>query len=261
MTTALTIIFFVFGLIIGSFLNVVIFRFNTGHSFRGRSKCLSCQNKLGWYELIPIFSFLALRGRCKNCQVKISVQYPIVELLSGLIFAALFLKFQDIFYLDTVSFSISYGYYAAMFSILLIIAVYDFKHKIIPDVLAFVFGLLAFIGLFLFKNYLFYPHLPTLSEYLSGVLLSLPFALVWLVSKGKWMGLGDAKISLGLGWLLGFSRILSGIVLAFWSGAAIGLLLIAFSGRHSMKSEIPFAPFLFLGVLLAFLFELQLFPI
>lgn len=261
MTFIITIIFFILGLIIGSFLNVVIFRFNTGRSFNGRSGCMTCQKQLCWYELIPLFSFLGLKGRCLACKAKISIQYPIVELISGLVFAGLFLKFQDIFYLDTFGFSISYAFYATMFSLLLVIAVYDFKHKIIPDSLALVFGILAFVGIFFFSNYLFYPHIPTVLELLSGLVLALPFAFLWLVSKGTWMGLGDAKLALGLGWLLGFAGILSGAVVAFWSGAIVGLILIVFSKKHGIKSEIPFAPFLVLGVFIAFLFELQLFQI
>jgi len=261
MTFIIAIIFFILGLIIGSFLNVVIFRFNTQRSFGGRSGCMTCQNKLCWYELIPLISFFALKGRCRNCKTKISIQYPIVEFISGLIFAGLFLKFQDVFYINTLVFSISYAYYATMFSILLVIAVYDLRHKIIPDMLSFLFGVITFIGLFLFSNYLFYSHIPTILEFLSGILLALPFALIWLVSKGAWMGLGDAKLALGLGWLLGFSSLLSGAVVAFWSGAVIGLILIVFSKNYKIKSEIPFAPFLVLGALIAFLFELQLFPI
>ncbi|PIP68811.1 prepilin peptidase [Candidatus Nomurabacteria bacterium CG_4_9_14_0_2_um_filter_32_10] len=257
----LTLIFFALGLIIGSFLNVVIFRFNTQRSFGGRSGCMTCQKQLCWYELIPLFSFLGLKGRCLACKAKISIQYPIVEFISGLVFAGIFLKFQDIFFINTLVFSISYAYYATMFSILLVIAVYDFKHKIIPDILSLIFGLIAFIGIFFFSNYLFYPHIPTVLEFLSGILLALPFAFLWLVSKGTWMGLGDAKLALGLGWLVGFSRILSGVVVAFWSGAILGIFLIAFSKKYGMKSEIPFAPFLVLGVLIAFFFELSLFAV
>lgn len=255
----LTIIFFVLGLIIGSFLNVVIFRLNTERSFGGRSGCMICQNKLCWYELIPLVSFLGLKGRCRNCKAKISIQYPIVELISGLVFAGIFLKFQNIFYLNTFAFSISYAYYVTMFSVLLIIAVYDFKHKIIPDSLSFIFGVATFIGLFFFSNYIFYPHFPSVLEFLSGILLALPFALLWLISKGTWMGLGDAKLALGLGWLLGFYGILSGAILAFWLGAIVGLFLVIFSKRYGIKSEIPFAPFLISGVLIAFLFELSFF--
>jgi len=221
---------------------------------------MSCQHKLSWYELIPVFSFLALGGRCRNCKTKISVQYPLVELTTGIIFAVLFFKFQDIFFMDAVAFSLTYAYYSLMFSLLVVIATYDLKHKIIPDVLSFVLGLLAFIGLFLFGSYGFIGlHLPPLIELLSGVLIAAPFALFWLVSSGRWMGLGDAKLAIGLGWLLGLSRALSGIVLAFWLGAIIGIALLVLSKKHGMKSEIPFAPYLVLGAFLAFIFELHLF--
>lgn len=261
MTFFLTIIFFLLGLIIGSFLNVVIFRFNTQRSFKGRSGCMTCQNKLCWYELIPLVSFFALKGRCRNCKAKISIQYPIVEFISGLIFASIFLKFQDIFFINTFVFSISYAYYVTMFSVLLVVAVYDLKHKIIPDKLSLVFGVIAFIGLFFFSNYVFYPHVPSILEFLSGIFLALPFAFLWLVSRGAWIGLGDAKLALGLGWLVGFSKLLTGAVVAFWSGAIIGVLLLIFSKKHGMKSEIPFAPFLVFGILISFLFELYLFPV
>ncbi len=261
MTPIITTIFLIFGLIIGSFLNVVILRYNTQKKLDGRSACMSCQNKLQWYELIPLFSFITLMGRCRSCKTKISTQYPLVELATGLVFAGLFLKFQDVFYLDTLVFAFTYAYYTVMFSLLMVIAVYDLKHKIIPDTLALVFGTLAFVGMFFFSNYGFDLHIPSIWEFASGIIIALPFALIWLLSKGAWMGLGDAKLLLGLGWLLGLSSVLSGVVLAFWSGAIIGVILLAFSKKHGMKSEIPFAPFLVLGALLAFLFELNLFPV
>ena len=141
MIFTLTIIFFILGLIIGSFLNVVILRLNTDRSFGGRSGCMTCQKKLTWYELIPVFSFLGLRGRCKNCKTKISIQYPLVELLTGIIFGTLFLKFQDVFFLDTLMFSFTYAFYVSVFSLLVVISIYDFRHKIIPDGLSFVLGI------------------------------------------------------------------------------------------------------------------------
>ncbi|MFA6325241.1 MAG: prepilin peptidase [Candidatus Paceibacterota bacterium] len=261
MTTILAFIFLVFGLIIGSFLNVVIFRLNTEKGFHGRSKCMNCRKQLYWYELFPLFSFLLLNGRCKHCKTRISFQYPLVELLTGVVFALLFLKFQNIFYTNALIFAGTMAYYASMFSVLIVIAIYDIRHKIIPDILALIFGILAFAGLFIFSPLGFDPHIPTILEFLSGVIIATPFALIWLFSKGVWMGLGDAKLAIGLGWLLGLSRVLSGVVVSFWSGAIIGLLLIAFSKKHSIKSEIPFAPFLVLGAILAFLFELHLFPL
>jgi len=261
MILTLAIIFFIFGLIIGSFLNVVILRLNTNRSLGGRSGCMTCQNKLTWYELIPVLSFLGLWGRCKNCKSKISTQYPLVELAAGFIFSLLFLKFQDMFFWNTSAFILTYAFYAVVFSLLLVIAVYDIWHKMIPDMLSLALGILAFIGLFFFNGSGFFPHIPSIWEFLSGFIVAAPFALFWLISSGKWMGLGDAKLAIGLGWLLGLSRALSGVVVAFWIGAVVGLLLVIFSKRHGIKSEIPLAPFLVLGTLLAFLFELHLFGI
>lgn len=261
MISILTTLFFVFGLIIGSFLNVVILRYNTQKTLGGRSACMTCQKELAWHHLIPLFSYIFLKGRCAHCQTKISPQYPLVEFVTGIIFAGLFLKFQDLFYINISIFSITIAYYAMMFSLLVVIATYDLRHKIIPNTLALFFGVLAFVGMFFFSGQGFNPHIPSVLELFSGVLIALPFAAVWLVSQGTWMGLGDAKLALGLGWLLGLSRALSGVVVAFWSGAIIGLFLLAFSKKHGMKSEIPFAPFLVLGTIIAFLFELHLFPI
>ncbi|OGI95120.1 hypothetical protein A3I84_01145 [Candidatus Nomurabacteria bacterium RIFCSPLOWO2_02_FULL_36_8] len=215
---------------------------------------------------------MGLKGRCRSCKTKISIQYPLVELTTGLIFFFLFLKLQDIFYLNIFLFAITYVYYAIAFSLLMVIAVYDLKHKIIPDILSFAFGALAFVGLFFFDNSLFYIHMPLTLEFLSGIFIALPFAFLWLISGGRWMGLGDAKLALGIGWLLGFSSAFSSLLVAFWSGAIIGIMLVILSrldssrlaknnktGKIGMKSEIPFAPFLVLGALSAFLFGLNLF--
>lgn len=260
MNTLLIIVFFLLGVVIGSFLNVVIFRLNTHKTFGGKSICLSCEKYIYWYDLVPIFSYAILKGRCRHCKSKISFQYPLVELITGIVFLFLFLKFGYIFYVDPIIFSLTYGFYAGIFSLLLIIIVYDIRHKIIPDVLSFFFGILAFIGVFLFSDFMLNPHLPKLYDF-AGLLLSIPFALFWLVSKGKWMGLGDAKLVIGLGLLLGLSKAIFGIMLAFWIGAIVGILLIIFKKLKGFKSEIPFAPFLILGAFLAFVFDVYfLFP-
>lgn len=264
MILLLSIIFFIFGTIIGSFLNVVIYRYNTEKTLGGRSACMSCLYVLHWYDLVPVLSFCVLGGRCRNCKTKISVQYPLVELVLGLIFLGLFQKFQYYFFFDTLSFSFTFAYYAAVFSLLTVIAVYDLRHKIIPDTLALTFGICTFIGLFFFDPNnlsIFHFHLPTIWQLLSGLFLSVPFALMWLLSRGRWMGLGDAKLAVGLGFLLGPAKLVVGTVLAFWSGALVGLYLVIFSRKLKIKSEIPFAPFLVLGTLLAFFFELNILPI
>src|SRR3989344_2078600 len=259
MTLTLSLIFFAFGLIIGSFLNVIIYRYNTKSSLGGRSACMSCQKKLCWYELIPLFSFFTLKGRCSYCLSRIDIQYPMVEFISGAIFVLIFLKFQQVFFAQPFLFLITFIYYALAFSILLVIAVYDLRHKVIPDLLVFIFGVLAFSGLFFFNFDGFYPHVPGVLDFFSGPLLALPFVFIWIISLGRAMGLGDAKLVLGLGWLLGLSRAASGLVFAFWAGATVGVFLLIFSKRYGIKSEIPFAPFLIFGALLAFLCNLELF--
>ncbi len=260
MTSALTIIFFLFGLIVGSFLNVVILRLNTHKSFGGRSACMSCQKQLYWYDLVPLFSFCALLGRCRNCKSKISIQYPFVEFVTGLIFAGLFLKFELIFNIDIISFALSYAYYSAMFSLLIVIAVYDIKHKIIPDTLSLFFGVLAFVGLFFFDPFFgLNVHVPSYLDFLAGLVVSVPFAFFWFISKGRWMGLGDAKLAIGIGFLLGFSGMIEATVFSFWTGALFGLILMATRKVHGLKSEIPFAPFLVFGAFLVFICELGIY--
>lgn len=230
---------------------------------------MSCQNKLSWYELIPLFSYIGLGGRCRNCKTRISPQYICVEFITGFIFTALFLKFKDTLFLSTSVFAISYVYYAIIFSIFMVVVVYDIKHKIIPDMLSLILGGFTFIGLFFFGTSpdgspVFYLHIPTVLQFFSGILISLPFALFWLISGGRWMGFGDAKLCLSIGWLLGVPLALSGLVIAFWSGSIVGVALIILSknskvGKFQMKSEIPFAPFLVFGTFLAFIFGLNLF--
>lgn len=191
------------------------------------------------------------------------MQYPLVEFLSGLIFAAIFWKFQNLFSRDISVFTAYYIFYACVFSILLVIAAYDMRHKIIPDILSLLLGIAAFFSLFFFNidGPLVAWHLPSVMELLSGPLIAFPFFFFWLVSGGRWMGLGDAKLALGLGWLLGLSAALSGLVIAFWTGAIVGVSIMVFSKKYGMKSEIPFAPYLALGAGVAFFFGLNFFSI
>jgi leader peptidase (prepilin peptidase)/N-methyltransferase len=155
-------------------------------------------------------------------------------------------------------FALNFLFYAKVFSILLVITVYDLKHKIIPDALVFFVGLMAFIGLFLFQDYSFAPHMPGIIDFLAGPILAIPFALLWLVSKGRWMGLGDAKLIVGLGWLLGLARGTFALMIAFWAGAIIGVALILLSKRYRWGSEIPFAPYLIAAALLVFFLNISL---
>jgi len=239
-------IIFVLGTIIGSFLNVVVLRYNTGLSIiSGRSRCFSCGKDLCWYELIPIFSFLFLRGKCLGCNSKISCQYPIVEFLTGIIFVGLFLKF-GLTQLLPLYFFIAF--------LLIAMSIYDFKHKIIPDGMVFTFIIFSF-GILLSTHTLGELFgLPISLDLLAGPILFSFFAFFWLISGGKWMGFGDAKLAIGVGFLLGFSGGVFAIILAFWIGAAVSLILMLLQKiklskfNLSLKSEIPFAPFIIASV-------------
>jgi leader peptidase (prepilin peptidase) / N-methyltransferase len=252
---------FLLGTIIGSFLNVVIYRFNTGKSIaKGRSICMNCNQNLRWYELVPLFSFLIQGGKCRHCKSKISLQYPIVEIITGFIFTLIFFKFLPILFFAPALFSIYVIYFVFIFSILVVISIYDLKHKIIPDKLVFIFIIASFINIFInpqiFGSFF---ALPNIFSLISGPLLALPFVLIWFLSKGRLMGLGDGKLILGIGWLLGVSQGIFSIILAFWIGAFVSIIMMIVSKKKiGMKTEIPFAPFLIVSTFVAFLFSLDL---
>ncbi len=230
---------FVLGTIIGSFLNVVILRHNTGLGLGGRSHCFACGHQLSAWELIPFFSFVFQRGACKHCRSRISAQYPLVELVSGIVFALVWFEFPP----TSPTHAVTTLIYLIASSLLIVMAVYDTRQKIIPDSFVYSFDLLALISVFVGgATWWHAPYYPTL---LAGPVLALPFALLWLVSKGNWMGLGDAKLVLGLAWLLGMNAGLNALILAFWLGAIIGLAWMFMSfGRFKARLEIPFGPFL-----------------
>jgi prepilin signal peptidase PulO-like enzyme (type II secretory pathway) len=248
------LIFFVlvFGSIIGSFLNVVIMRYNTGQSIMGRSSCATCVRRLTWYELIPIVSYLLLSGRCRTCGSLVHIQYPLVELSTGLLFLGIFL--MEVHPLEQL-------FLAIVVSILVVIFVYDVNHKIVPNLYVYTFSGLAFLKLFINLGTLTF-EIPLYSELLAGPLLFTPFFLLWLISRGRWIGLGDGKLALGIGWMLGLTAGITAILLAFWMGAIIGVLLLILPKvlqhirlfpslkGYTMKSEVPFAPFLILGFLI-----------
>lgn len=264
MYTITFIAIFMLGTVIGSFLNVVIYRFNTGKSItRGRSICMSCNQTLRWYELIPVFSFLIQSGRCRRCASYISHQYILVEIWNGILFSIASYYFLPILTYSQPYYVFLLAMFMFTFSILTVIAVYDMRHKIIPDTFVYTFIFLSFI--FLFINHTGSGSLltaPSFGHFFAGPLLALPFGLIWLFSKGTFMGLGDAKLILGIGWILGFSKGLSALVLSFWIGSVMSIImLLASQNKLNMKSEIPFAPFLILGMLIAFFFNLDIFSI
>ncbi len=228
--------FFLFGLLIGSFLNAVIHRLHTEESLNGRSYCPHCRKTIAWFDLIPVISFLILRGKCRHCKKPISVQYPFVELITGGVFLALYaFAFPNIPYLLFLL------YIAAS---LLVIFVYDLKHYLIPDVVLVpaIVVAIAYRSIFDFHN---------LSSFLLAAVLACSFFFaIYTISKGVWMGFGDVKLAILLGFLTGFPGILVALFLAFLFGAIIGVISLALK-KKGLKSEIPFAPFLIIGSFVA----------
>src|SRR5258706_12171426 len=203
MSVLVPVLIFIFGTLLGSFLNVVIFRHNTGRGFNGRSACLSCNRTLEWYELVPIFSFIFQRGKCRKCNTSFSVLYPSVEFSMGLFVLLLVSRFMFFLPYELPNFVFFVAYYGALFALLLVIAGYDVRHKIIPDNLVYPFIGLSFLGLFLSEFGVFHLHIATLVSILAGFFVALPLFLLFVVSRGHWIGFGDVKLALGLGLLLG----------------------------------------------------------
>lgn len=274
---------FIFGLIVGSFLNVLILRINTGESVvKGKSKCFHCGKYLRWYELVPVFSFLIQGRKCRNCGARISSQYIFVEILTGLVFSLTYLKFigffEDLFFyfsspafgfnkfvLNGAFFNLALSDFKNLFlifsawiffSCLIVVSAYDTRHKIIPNSYSYflmVFGFVySFFVAFLFSDFNYFIY-----AVLSGIIFSAFFLSLSFVSGEKWMGHGDGKLALSLGIFLGPEKTLMTFMFSFWLGALFGIFILIFWRKFSLKSQIPFAPFLALGAFLAFLIELD----
>lgn len=234
---------FIFGLCIGSFLNVVIYRTETDKSFlKGRSFCPNCNHTLNWQDLFPLFSFLFLGGKCRYCKAKISWQYPAVELITGIIFLLISLQTTN-YKLLTI---INLLFLLYITSVLIVIFVYDLKHYLIPDNV-----LLPAIIISIIYRIFEVGFSMGLINYFYAVLAGTGFFfMLWLLSGGRWMGFGDVKLAILLGLLLGMPNILVGLFLAFFSGAIIGVGLLSFK-KKNIKSEVPFGPFLIFGTFMA----------
>lgn len=257
-------ILFIFGLIIGSFLNVVSFRYDPEEgvfdlkNLLGRSHCPGCGSTLRWYELVPVFSFIIQLGKCRTCGMRISWQYPIVELASGFSFL-LPLYFHN----PTVG-----AVWVVVFLTFILIWSVDYRLYLIPDelniILAICGAVLAYLNSGQFGEFqgssigsyaaLFGLRQNIWINHLAGALFGISIVgLIIILSRGKGMGMGDLKLMGALGLIFGWPDIL----FLFMFGSVVGALVSVFLmilKKKTMKSFVPFGPFLVLGAVLLFFF-------
>lgn len=241
---------FILGMIIGSFLNAVIYRLHKGKSLGGFSACVHCNHRLVPADLIPIVSFFALKGRCRYCREKISWQYPMVEFSTGIIFALFALKALPLFGLFG---SIDYLVLAYEFitaALLIAIFTFDLKYYLIPDIL-------VLSGVVVGLAYRLVAGISILEGLLGAGLIFGFFGVLYLMSSGKWIGFGDVKLGLFLGIILGLKMTLLMLMLAYISGAVTGVVLLL-AKKTTMKGILPFGTFLTLSSLTVMLWGEQL---
>jgi len=229
-------------------LNCLIYRWEQGQKLnRGRSFCPKCHHQLGFWDLIPIFSFIFLRRKCRYCRKKIAWQYLLVEISTGLIFLLIF-NFQSWIILF-------YQWFIA--SCFIVIFIYDLKHYLIPDRAVYAGIIVVFLFRIsnLFENWqlIIGNYDPLLNSLLAAVVASGFFFCIWAFSRGRYMGFGDVKLAFLLGLFLGWPNILLALFTAFLSGALVGVGLMIL-GRKKMQSQVPFGPFLVGGALVALFF-------
>ncbi|MFH0819366.1 MAG: prepilin peptidase [Patescibacteria group bacterium] len=234
--------FFILGLIIGSFLNVVVLRLKNGLSImNGRSKCPNCKHVLGVLDLVPLFSFLFIGGKCRYCKKKISWQYFLVELTTAFIFTVVYvyfgLSFLTLFYLVISAF-------------LIVIFIYDFKYYLILDKIIVPAIILAFLG-----NLFLEPALGRAwwELLIGGAIGGGLFLMQFMVSKGKWIGGGDIRLGLFMGLLLGWKLVLVALFISYLLGSFVGMFLLL-KKRKKMQDALPFGTFLTISTFIVLIY-------
>lgn len=227
---------FLLGITVGSFLNVCIYRLPKHEDITTtRSHCMNCGNVIKWYDLFPVFSYLILKGKCRYCHTKLSVQYPIIELLNGILYCMI---------LIVMGMNVRAILTCALTSCLIVITVIDWRTYEIPVGLNVFIGILGIIGIaFDYKNFLYYI-IGALC--VSGLLL-----LIYILSKGRAMGGGDIKLMAAAGLLIGWDKIILAFVLGCILASIIHLIRMKISGQGSV---LAFGPYLAAGIYIAALY-------
>lgn len=258
---------FIFGLLIGSFINCLIYRLHIKKTFvHGRSFCPHCKHQLAWYDNLPLISYLVLKAKCRYCHKSISLQYPIVEFITGVLFLIVFVATVKQFNNLTIDLSLLSWYLVILLirnfiltAFLIIIFLYDYKYYLILDKV-----IIPAIGFALFFNIIVFLQNPivnlwsSLASLLLAALLAGGFFLLqFVVSKGKWIGGGDIRLGFLMGLILGWPNILTALVIGYLIGSVIGIALIIF-GKKKMTSQVPLGTFLTVSTFIALLWGPQI---
>jgi len=247
---------FLFGLIIGSFLNCLIWRLHQGEGIWGRSYCPKCKKQIAWYDNIPVLSFIALGGKCRHCGKSISWQYPIVELVTAVLFAVAFFMNNELRIMNYGfnNFNISSLIHNSLFiihllrdwfliSVMIIIFIYDLRWYLILDVVTLPACAIILI-LNLLINHIQCPQCIQWTQWLiSGIIGGSFFLSQFIISRGKWIGGGDIRLGLLMGLALGWPNIIVAIFLAYLIGSIVGVGLLL-TGRKNWGSKLPLGVFL-----------------
>lgn len=226
----LVMIVFIYGIIIGSFLNVCIYRIPKGESIvKVRSHCMECGEKLKWYDLVPLFSYLFLKGKCRYCKSRISAQYPLIEAANGIGYAVI---------VAVCGFDLVSILYCLCTSALLALSLIDWRTYEIPVAFNYFIGILGIIRLF--------SDLAHWYDYVIGFCaVSLFLLILFLASKGRAMGGGDIKLMAAAGLLLGWKLIILSLMLGCLLGSVIHLILMKVQNKDRV---LAFGPYLSLGI-------------
>lgn len=250
----IVILLFVMGLVIGSFLNVVIYRMvNNDSPLRGRSYCDSCKRAIAWYDNIPLISFLLLKRKCRHCGEPIPWAYPAVEFITGALFVWWYFIGSTFFQLTAKPFLVIQPLFWLFAGILLVMIFFtDFMYYLIPDSAVFLLTVITFV----YRLFLTNQNIMMARDFQlalgCAVGASLFFLSLFLLTRGKGMGFGDVKLAFPLGLILGWPNTLVAVFLAFIIGAVAGLIAMSLK-KKKLKSTIPFGPFLVLGTFIALL--------
>ncbi|KKU80426.1 MAG: Type 4 prepilin-like protein leader peptide-processing enzyme [Candidatus Peregrinibacteria bacterium GW2011_GWA2_47_7] len=253
LTIAVVLGLFILGACVGSFTSVVIYRLHSRLPgiLTGRSKCTTCETQLQMTDLIPVLSYLTLRGKCRYCSKSISYMYPLLEIVSGAFFAALFFKFP---FINTVTLQFSeamvglYLLYAVYAFVLLFTFFFDLHYmKVADEILlpAILLGLIATIAA---------PLTPFLVDAVIGLCIAVGFfGIQILLSKGKWVGMGDLRVGAFMGVILGWKLTIVALFVSYVLGSVVALI-VALHRKKIIGIKIPFAPLLVTGTVITMFF-------